>query len=122
VGCILPFSVRRGRTHVSFAGNDRLALFFPLIWWGITVVFFSFLNQKKNAYLLPALPAQAMMIGQAAAALLEWARETRFKGAAGALVTVQTLVGVGFAIALGILVRSQPGTISSLKVIAPITL
>jgi 4-amino-4-deoxy-L-arabinose transferase-like glycosyltransferase len=39
--------------------------FFPLAWYAITVSFFSCVHLKKIAYLLPAMPAQTLMIAQA---------------------------------------------------------
>jgi 4-amino-4-deoxy-L-arabinose transferase-like glycosyltransferase len=39
---------------------------FPLAWFALTVLFFSCVHLKKIAYLLPAMPAQTMMIAQAA--------------------------------------------------------
>jgi 4-amino-4-deoxy-L-arabinose transferase-like glycosyltransferase len=123
VGCVLPFSVRANRSKARSEASARITpLFFPLIWWGATVVFFSFLNQKKNAYLLPALPAQAMMIGQALAALLGWVRETKFKGGAGAMVAAQAAIGVGFAIGLGVLIARGSGRTSAGITIAAVGL
>jgi 4-amino-4-deoxy-L-arabinose transferase-like glycosyltransferase len=112
VGCILPFrksnepaidQERDERSGAVPVKSDRRR-YFALLWWGITVLFFSFVLQKKNQYLLPAIPAQAIITGQALAALLGWLRETRFKGLAGALAWTQAIVAVAFAIAIGVLI------------------
>jgi hypothetical protein len=39
--------------------------FWPLYWYALTVLFFSCVHLKKIAYLLPAMPAQTLMIAQA---------------------------------------------------------
>jgi 4-amino-4-deoxy-L-arabinose transferase-like glycosyltransferase len=93
VGCILPFQKKSTESKTV----DRRK-FFPLLWWGATALFFSLVIQKKNQYLLPAIAAQAIIIGQALAALLGWLRETRFRGLAGALAMTQTIVSLVFAI------------------------
>jgi 4-amino-4-deoxy-L-arabinose transferase-like glycosyltransferase len=75
-GLVLPF-VRRRRGRL-----DRRA-FFPLIWYGATVVFFSLVNQKKDPYLLPVLPAQVLLIARALVALIGHARLTWARGGKG---------------------------------------
>jgi 4-amino-4-deoxy-L-arabinose transferase-like glycosyltransferase len=52
----LPFL--RNRRH----GRRRI---FPLLWFFLTVIFFSAVHLKKAAYLLPAMPAQTLLIAQA---------------------------------------------------------
>jgi hypothetical protein len=47
------------------------------------------------------------MIALALTTVLAWARRTRMKGAAGALLAGETLIGAGFAIAIGILAASR---------------
>jgi 4-amino-4-deoxy-L-arabinose transferase-like glycosyltransferase len=37
---------------------------FPLLWFVLTVIFFSSVHMKKAAYLLPVMPAQTLMIAQ----------------------------------------------------------
>jgi len=46
--------------------HSALRTLFPLAWYTLTVLFFSCVHLKKLAYLLPAMPAQTMMIAQAA--------------------------------------------------------
>ena len=79
-GLVLPFVRRRSRA-------DRRA-FFPLIWYVATVVFFSLVNQKKDPYLLPVLPAQVLLTARALVALLgharlTWARRGKRRSAVG---------------------------------------
>jgi 4-amino-4-deoxy-L-arabinose transferase-like glycosyltransferase len=113
-GCALPF-IRRGRRLTTSSGRVIVARFaqrarpdrrawFPLAWWGAEVLFFSCVHLKKNQYLLPAIPAQALMIALAMSALLAWARRLKLRGNAGVLPAFQAILGVGFAIAIGALV------------------
>lgn len=84
--------------------RKRLGSTFPLLWYASIVIFFSFVHLKKDQYLLPALPAQAMLIAQGLALVLAGARRMRFKGMPGAIVAIQSGLGVGLAIALPALV------------------
>jgi 4-amino-4-deoxy-L-arabinose transferase-like glycosyltransferase len=68
---------------------------FPLLWLGAAVLFFSFVNQKKNPYLLPAAPAMAILIGQGLATLVGAAR--RGRKWAGIIAGGQACLGIGFA-------------------------
>ena len=61
-----------------------------MIWWLATVIFFSFVHLKKNQYLLPAIAAESLMVGQSLFALLGWLRECEFKGRAGAMAIAQS--------------------------------
>lgn len=56
VGALIAITGKRRR--------ERRALW-PLWWFVATVVVFSLLPMKKNAYLLPAMPAQTLLIGAA---------------------------------------------------------
>jgi len=72
---------------------------FPLLWFVVTVVFFSFVDMKKNAYLLPAAPALVMLTGQALATTLAWLRRERFAKGAWGLVLPMGLIGAAWAAA-----------------------
>src|SRR5665213_525080 len=85
-------------------GHGDPRFFFPLLWYGSVVLFFSFVHLKKNQYLLPALPAQTLLIAQGLAWALAGARRMRFKGWAGGLIAFQAILAIGFVIALPILV------------------
>jgi 4-amino-4-deoxy-L-arabinose transferase-like glycosyltransferase len=94
----LPFLRRRRRSS--------LRSFFPLLWYGLVVLFFSCVHLKKNAYLLPATPAQALLIAQGLiglAAIVRAARGQR-KESAGLLLGIQTFIPLGFGAALFFLI------------------
>ena len=50
-----------GRGRKRFRGARQV---FPLLWYALVVIFFSCVKMKKAAYLLPAMPAQTLMIAQ----------------------------------------------------------
>ncbi|HEX4793096.1 MAG TPA: glycosyltransferase family 39 protein [Humisphaera sp.] len=85
-------------------GAPDLRRFFPMIWWLAIVAFFSFVHLKKNQYLLPAIAAESLMVGQALFALLGWLRELDFRGRAGAMAIAQAVIGVIFAAMSGWLI------------------
>jgi 4-amino-4-deoxy-L-arabinose transferase-like glycosyltransferase len=80
--------------NLSPARRQRL---FPLIWFVATLLFFSLVSKKKNAYLLPAMPALAMLMAQGAVLLLAWASRKRTDPAPGILAVIQGLCGAGLA-------------------------
>jgi 4-amino-4-deoxy-L-arabinose transferase-like glycosyltransferase len=94
----LPFLRRRRRAW-------RTALF-PLLWYALVVLFFSCVHLKKNAYLLPAMPAQALLIAQGLVRLAAIARAARRRRnePAGLLLAIQTFIPLGFAVALFFLI------------------
>jgi 4-amino-4-deoxy-L-arabinose transferase-like glycosyltransferase len=51
---------------------------FPFLWFSLIVLCFSAIQQKKNAYLLPAMPAQTLMISQGIVLLIATLRRRRF--------------------------------------------
>jgi 4-amino-4-deoxy-L-arabinose transferase-like glycosyltransferase len=55
----------------------RSRTFFPLAWYALTVLFFSCVHLKKVAYLLPAMPAQTLMIAQAIVFCAAWLRRRK---------------------------------------------
>ena len=87
VGMLMPI--------IGKCRRDRRA-FWPLIWLAATVLIFSLLPMKKAAYLLPAMPAQTLLIAAPIASALRARRPTKgdrllFAGhaiAAGAAVCV----------------------------------
>jgi len=83
--------------------RNRPRTWFPITWYLVLFLCFTAVHLKKNPYLLPAMPAQAMMIGLAAATLLRVARRIRFRGVPGALILTQTAVGIVVAIILALL-------------------
>jgi 4-amino-4-deoxy-L-arabinose transferase-like glycosyltransferase len=57
--------------------RNRRALF-PLIWYVAIVLFFSAANLKKNAYLLPMMPAQTLLVAAGIVAWIDGARGATF--------------------------------------------
>ena len=78
---VLPFRRRAKRRHL-----------FPLTWFASIVLLFSLVHMKKAAYLLPAMPAAALMTAQAIAHLAAVARRRiprpRFTGHLAAAATI----------------------------------
>jgi 4-amino-4-deoxy-L-arabinose transferase-like glycosyltransferase len=69
----------------------------PLVWFASNLLFFSLLNVKKDAYLLPVIPAMVLTIADALTILLAWARRVRFRDVPGVLATTQAAIGIGAA-------------------------
>ncbi len=92
VGAVMAITGKRRR--------ERRALW-PLCWLVATVVLFSLVPMKKNAYLLPAMPAQTLLIGAALTGCIrtrranETAASDRFLLVAhlvAAIITLATIV------------------------------
>ena len=83
--------------------HKRATVLFPILWYGFSVLFFTVVGQKKLPYLLPIMPAQVMMIAIGAVTLLR-ARTQRLPGA---IVWAQAIIGIGWAIALPVLIVKQ---------------
>jgi len=91
----------------------RRRLWFPVAWYLLTVVFFSFSNLKKDAYLLPVMPAMVLMVTQVIVGMTAWTRRRR-RGWAEVLWKVQgALVVVLAAVLVFLLIVKGPdrGTI-----------
>ena len=88
--------------------RKRSQSFFPLIWLAVLVLIFSFVGQKKPPYLLPVMPAQALMIAVTLAPMIRLARRCHMRGLPGAVVLVQVVIGIGCAAALFAFVRGSP--------------
>jgi 4-amino-4-deoxy-L-arabinose transferase-like glycosyltransferase len=87
--------------------RDRRGLF-PLIWCATVIVFFSFVRQKKLAYLLPVMPAVCVTVAVGLRALLAAIRRRagRRHPWADWLRAAQAVLGVGgAAVVLVVLVR-----------------
>lgn len=77
---------------------------FPVLWAATSIVFFSVMGQKKMPYLLPMMPAQALVIALGARYLME---EVGRGGIVGVVMAAQALVGVGWAAVSLHLVRTS---------------
>jgi len=71
-----------------------------LIWQGLIVLVFSILTQKKNAYLLPAMAAQTLLIVQGLFYCFAWARGQR-KSRQVRRLSAGAAIGLALAIAIG---------------------
>ncbi len=93
---------------------------FPLIWFVATALFFSFVNLKKNAYLLPAMPALALLMAQGARFMVAMARGKRKDPAPLILAWAQAICGIGFALWLAWLLLAsiyRPGIAIALPLV-----
>jgi 4-amino-4-deoxy-L-arabinose transferase-like glycosyltransferase len=76
---------------------------FAIAWYAIVLVFFSSLGVKKDAYLLPIMPAQALIIADALMTMrAAWRRRTANYEMSIVLAAAQCAIGIGFG--LGVLV------------------
>ena len=92
-GFVMAF-VHGKRGLKSPRGRRRMV---AIAWLAVTIAFFSLSSVKKAAYLLPALPAQTLIVTDAIVLLLAFARRTRFRKMPGLVATAQAMIGVGFA-------------------------
>jgi 4-amino-4-deoxy-L-arabinose transferase-like glycosyltransferase len=102
-GIVITFVHGRRGLH----GRRTKRLLVPILWQVLTVLFFSLSSVKKPAYLLPAMPAQTLIIAEAIVILLAFGKRAWFRGMPGLVATAQALIGVGFALGMSLLlVRS----------------
>jgi 4-amino-4-deoxy-L-arabinose transferase-like glycosyltransferase len=87
---------------------------FALGWLVIVLTIFSLNAVKKNAYLLPIMPACVLLAADALSVLLNTARRKSGEGLAGIAMIAQLLIGVGFAASVLVLaIRNHLGASSS---------
>ncbi len=96
LGLVAPFVGSAGARR-----RRKLRPFFPLFWYAGTILFFSFVNLKKNAYLLPAMPAQTLLMAQGALLLAVWLKRKPKEQLPRIILAAQAFTGVGFALWLG---------------------
>jgi 4-amino-4-deoxy-L-arabinose transferase-like glycosyltransferase len=102
-GIALPWTVVLGASLVSArrwnwqgeSGLDRLRVF-ALIWLFVPVAFFSFSGSKLAAYVLPALPAIAVLAGEHIACLCRAQRGQRVLRLTGILLIVVVISAVWY--------------------------
>lgn len=99
LGCLLPWARGRSRTR-----RYRRRLLFPVAWYFAVVIFFSLMPVKKNTYLLPVMPAQAMIVAQGLVALLAVVR--RFPTSA-LLAWIQSVLGLAGGVAAVVLCATR---------------
>jgi 4-amino-4-deoxy-L-arabinose transferase-like glycosyltransferase len=118
----LPFLRRRGRPfriHPSAFSISPL----PLLWLLAITLIFSLAHMKKAAYLLPAMPAFALMTAQAITTLTALARRHGPRSPAAVLLGAQTLIPLGFAVALPFLIpKTEPLAVRLVAPLIPIAL
>lgn len=99
VALALPWTMFLGAALIKsrrwhWRGSEPLDRFrvFVFCWILVPLVFFSFSESKLTAYILPVLPAAALLVGERVACLLSAQRGDRVLRATGAL-----LIGLGVA-------------------------
>jgi 4-amino-4-deoxy-L-arabinose transferase-like glycosyltransferase len=91
-----------GGTVLAIHKRSRRRLF-PLIWFLLTVAAFSFVHMKKNAYLLPAMPAMAICSAQGIVRMMAWARTVKDNAFIGLAARAHAVIGIGLAVATSIM-------------------
>jgi 4-amino-4-deoxy-L-arabinose transferase-like glycosyltransferase len=85
-----------------------------ITWYALVILFFSFAGVKKRAYLLPAMPAQTLMIADALVTLIAFARRSRFSKMPTIAAMAQALIGIGLSISISVLIFKSDKNISFL--------
>jgi 4-amino-4-deoxy-L-arabinose transferase-like glycosyltransferase len=94
--------VRPFRNRQSAIGHRRSLL--PVLWLALIVLFFSIFKHKKLSYLLPAIPAQVLMVTQGIVLLIAVARRRGHKSAAATMLAAHCVIIAGLALALTFLI------------------
>jgi 4-amino-4-deoxy-L-arabinose transferase-like glycosyltransferase len=81
---------------------------FPIVWLVLTVLIFSFVHMKKNAYLLPAMPALALGAAFGATRAIALSRQLPKPRWLRHIASVQTLMGLGLALVIAYLLVTDP--------------
>ena len=105
VALALPWTMALGASLISTrrwnwpgpSGLDRLRVF-ALIWVIVPFVFFSFSGSKLAAYILPALPGVAVLVGERIACWCREQRGQRVLRLTGALLIVVVLSAVWYTL------------------------
>jgi 4-amino-4-deoxy-L-arabinose transferase-like glycosyltransferase len=106
VGVVMTF-IHGFRGLRSPRGRPRI---FAVGWLVIVLAIFSFNAVKKNAYLLPIMPACVLLAADLLSLLLIAARRKKGEGLAGIAMIAQLLIGMGFATSVVVLaIRNQFG-------------
>ncbi|MBC8108485.1 MAG: glycosyltransferase family 39 protein [Anaerolineae bacterium] len=90
-----------------WAPRNRRRLF-ALSWYVIVLAFFSLVSVKKDAYLLPLMPAQTLIIADALITMrAAWARRRANYQMSIVLAAAQCAIGIGFGIGLFLAIYSS---------------
>jgi 4-amino-4-deoxy-L-arabinose transferase-like glycosyltransferase len=90
---------------LRLARKEHGRKWFALAWYLVVVAFFSLLPVKKPTYLVPAMPAQALLVGRGLAVIMAAARKRGGRG--DLLAWVQAVVGLGAGIGVVVLIASK---------------
>ncbi len=88
--------------------RNRRRLLFAWTWCIVMVAFFSCVKMKKDAYLLPIMPAVALMSGAGLLRLMAMGRTVRNARLFKTVVAMQIAIGLAAGLALMIVLRQQP--------------
>jgi 4-amino-4-deoxy-L-arabinose transferase-like glycosyltransferase len=96
----------------------------PLLWLALIVLFFSIFKHKKLSYLLPAIPAQVLMVTQGILLLIEQSRRRGPKSAASTILAAHALLISGVVVALIFLIprSAMPKVMAVILAVVPIVL
>lgn len=93
----IALAAMRARTRFRSPRNRRRM--FAIAWFAIVLIFFSCLGVKKDAYLLPVMPAQALIIADAIVTMrAAWARRRANYEMSIVLAAAQCALGIGFGV------------------------
>jgi hypothetical protein len=95
-----------GGVVLALTKRNRRRLF-PLVWMLLTVAVFSFSHMKKYAYLLPIMPAMAILTAEAMVRMIAWARNVKDNAFIGLAARAHAVFGIGLAIAIGIMLLAK---------------
>lgn len=95
---VLLFSLISARRW-NWRGKGAIDLLrlFTLAWLVVTVVFFSLSKSKLSGYVLPVLPATALLIGERVACFVQGNRGQRVIRVTGALILIGVAAGAWYA-------------------------
>jgi 4-amino-4-deoxy-L-arabinose transferase-like glycosyltransferase len=96
IGIVMTF-IHGKRGMFSPRGRRRV---FVVAWLVIVVGVFSLNGVKKNAYLLPIMPAVVLLAADVVSMILVTARRKNREDLAGIAMIAQVLIGVGFALSV----------------------
>lgn len=103
IGIALTF-IHGRRGWLAPRGRRRL---FAVGWLIVVLLIFSLKAEKKNAYLLPVMPAVVLLASDVLGMMLIIARRKKTEGLSGILMVAQAIIGIGFAASLIVLVERQ---------------